>query len=160
MPSPGALKRLRVDALLEIDWTVMNVESNEQLVSELSAAAESAGLTMTVTAPGHIEGEIESIRAKWFLGKRTVRYRMGCDLDPESHTVTFRESLLEKVIGMAPPTFSVQKTTQKGTRVVSERKDKSIGGGGTVSYGNLREEFERIVTAAGWRFEFQPGRVP
>ncbi len=138
----------------------MNVESNEQLVSELWAAAKSAGLSMTATTPGHLEGEIESIRAKWFLGKRTVRYRMSCEIDQGSHVVTFRESMLEKVIGMAPPTFSVEKTSQKGTRVGIERKDLSVGGGGTVSYGSLREEFERIVTAAGWRFAFQPIRMP
>ena len=136
------------------------METNEQLVSELSGAAKSAGLAMTTSTPAHIEGTVESIRAKWFLGKRTVRYRMRCDLDQASHTLTFRESMLEKVIGMAPPTFSMEKTTQKGTRVGIERKDVAVGGGGTVSYGNLREEFERIVTAAGWRFEFQPGRAP
>ena len=136
------------------------METNEQLVSELSAAAKSAGLAMTAATSAHLAGEVESIRAKWFLGKRTVRYRMSCDLDQASHTLTFRESMLEKVIGLAPPTFSVEKTTQKGTRVGIERKDVSVGGGGTVRYGSLRDEFERITTAAEWRFEFQAGRAP
>ncbi len=137
------------------DWTVMDMESNEQLGSQLSAAAKSAGLSIAASAPGHIEGEVESIRAKWFLGKRTARYRMSCSLDEATHTVAFHESLTERTIGMAPPTFSVEKTTQRATQVAIERKDVSVGGGGSVSYGSLRDEVERIVTAAGWKFELK-----
>lgn len=131
------------------------MESSEQLVSELSAAAKSAGLSVAATAPGHIDGEVESIRAKWFLGKRTVRYRMSCSLDEATQTVAFHESLVERTVGMAPPTFSVEKTSQKGSCVDIERKDMSVGGGGAVSYGSLRQEVQRIATAAGWKFELR-----
>lgn len=124
------------------------------LEGDIRHAAAAAGLTVKGD-DGRLEGEVESIRAKWFLGKRTVRYRMSCSLDEATRTVTFHESLVERTIGMAPPTFSVEKTTQKGSRVGIERKDMSIGGGGAVSYGSVREEVERIATAAGWKFELK-----
>jgi hypothetical protein len=128
--------------------------SATELAGEIRKTATVAGLAVTGD-DNRLEGEVESIRAKWFLGKRTVQYRMSCRLDEATHTVAFHESLVERTVGMAPPTFSVEKTTQKGTRVDIERKDVSAGGGGTVSYGGLRDEVERLVTAAGWTFELK-----
>lgn len=128
--------------------------SAAELAGDIRNAAEVAGLTVTGDG-GRIEGEVESIRAKWFLGKRTVRYRMSCSLDEATQTVAFHESLVERTTGMAPPTFSVAKTSQKGSRVDIERKDVSVGGGGAVGYGSLREEAERIAETAGWKFELR-----
>jgi hypothetical protein len=86
---------------------------------------------------------------------------MSCDLDEAAGTATFRESLVERTNGMPPPSFSMEKTSQRGSKVQIERKDVAVGGGGgQVSFGALRGEFERIVSAAGWRFNFQPLRVP
>ncbi|MBI3743538.1 MAG: hypothetical protein HY261_04545 [Chloroflexi bacterium] len=137
-----------------------NPSPPEQLSERLAAAATSAGLELVAAAPGRVEGEVESIRAKWLLGKRTVRYRMACTLDENTRTATFRESLVERTSGIAPPTFSFQKTSQKRTRVQVERRDVSVGGGGVVSFGALRQRFEQIVREAGWRFELQARRLP
>ncbi len=128
--------------------------SGPEVASDIRQAATATGLVVRGD-DAHIEGEVESIRAKWFLGKRTVQYRMSCGIDEPTRTVLFHESMVERTTGMAPPTFSVETTSQKGTRVDIDRKDVSTGGRGTVSYGRLRAEIERVVTAAGWKFDLK-----
>jgi hypothetical protein len=38
--------------------------------------------------------------------------------------------------------------------------DRSVGGGGTLEYGRLREAMEAAVRDAGWQFAFEAGRNP
>ena len=64
-----------------------------ELAAEIRKVATVAGLAVTGD-DNRLEGEVESIRTRWFLGKRTVHYRMSCRLDEATHTVAFHESLL------------------------------------------------------------------
>ncbi len=103
---------------------------------------------------------MKSIRAKWLLGARTVTYRMSCRLDDAERTVHFREAIVETSWGIPPPTFSTEKTVVKGWERSGERADRSVGGGGTIDYGQVRETLKQMVSAAGWQFHLEGGRAP
>jgi hypothetical protein len=138
---------------------MQDVPSKSDLLQNLKSRAAALGLSVGGDAHA-LTGEIESIGAKWLLGGRKVVYRMSCRLDEAQRAVRFRESVNEKTWGMPPPTLSVEKTSVKGWERSGARTDKSVGGGGTVDYGRVREELKRAVTDAGWRFELEGGRAP
>jgi hypothetical protein len=130
------------------------------LLAGLKAKAASLGLNVTDKGSDGFAGTVKSIRAKWWLGARSVTYQMSCRLDDAGHTVQFREAITETNWGMAPPTFSTEKTVIKGWERSGERTDRSVGGGGTIDYGRVREEFKQTVSAAGWQFHLEGGRIP
>lgn len=76
-------------------------------------------------------------------------------LDPASHEAHFRESAVESSWGLPPPSYTVQTTSQYGSRVKATRVDKGVGGGGVLEFGKFRESFERAVQDAGWRFVYE-----
>ena len=95
-----------------------------------------------------------AITSKWFLGGRKVTDTVTCRLVPEAHEVHLREVAMETSWGMPPPTFTVETTTQSGTRVTSTRTDTSVGGGGRLEFGKFREELAKVTRDAGWTFVY------
>lgn len=130
------------------------------VVQELKRQATSLGLQLAEDSTGNLTGEKESIRAKWWLGGRSVKYRMSCRLREADHCVLFREIIAERSWGIPPPTASFEKTTVSGWRRSGERVDASIGGGGGIDYAQVRDALERASIAAGWNFVLEGGRLP
>jgi len=122
------------------------------LVDTLMGLATAAGATPSTPDRNCVEGKLTAISAKWLLGGRQVVHVFRATLDPDSHEVRFREAATEASWGLPPPTFKVQVTGQRGARVNQARTDTSVGGGGRLSYGQFREDVERAVQEAGWKF--------
>lgn len=62
---------------------------------------------------------------------------------------------MESSWGLPPPTFTVETTSQFGSRVNTTRTDKGVGGGGRLEFGKFRQDFERAVQDAGWKFVYE-----
>lgn len=127
--------------------------------ASVKSALAACGVAVT-DKDGGLAGEAEKILAKWWLGSRKVTYRMSCRFDEAARTVHFREVVLEKSWGMPPPTLSVEVTTTSGWTRSGSRTDTSPAGGGTLDYAQARNAAEKAVTAAGWTFNFEGGRMP
>lgn len=134
--------------------------THRDLVTELQKLAGTLGLTVQENAQQELTGELESIRAKWWLGGRKVTYRMSCRLSEPDHTVHFREAIIERSWGIPPPTLTVETTTQSGWQRSGKRHDVSPGGGGSLDYAQVRHAVQQAVTAAGWQFHFDGSRIP
>jgi hypothetical protein len=133
----------------------MNTLSQADLAARLSSIASSHGGTSSVRDDLTVTGKLTAIKAKWFLGGRKVTSNFTCTLDPAKHEAHFLESAVETSWGLPPPTFTVQTTTQYGTRVNKTRVDKGMGGGGRLEFGKFRESVEQVVKDAGWGFVFE-----
>jgi hypothetical protein len=133
--------------------------AGSELLADLGSKAVALGLTIQDDGTG-FSGAVKSIRAKWLLGARTVTYRMSCHLDEAGHAVRYREAVVESSWGLPPPTFTVERTTVTGWARSGERTDRSVGGGGTVDYGRVREALKQMATDAGWQFHLEGGRFP
>lgn len=59
---------------------------------------------------------------------------------------------MESSWGLPPPTFILETTSQLGSRVNTTRSESGVGGGGMLECGRFREDFERAVQDAGWKF--------
>jgi hypothetical protein len=128
--------------------------SQAELLSQLLAVATANTGTALSATDGTITGTLTAIKTKWILGGRKVTSNFRCMLDPATHEAHFRESAVESSWGLPPPTFTVETTSQFGSRVNTSRTDKGVGGGGTLEFGKFREEFERAVQDAGWKFVY------
>lgn len=133
--------------------------SSSDLLARLESITTAHGVTVNSKDDRALRGTQETIKSKWFLGGRKVTYRMSCELDDGSRTVRFREAVAESSWGVPPPTFTVETTTQRGTRVTESRTDRGVGGGGHLDYGSLREDFAREIGDDGWQFTVE-GRIP
>jgi hypothetical protein len=122
------------------------------LLDRLSEAVKAAGGTITSREAHALIGTLTAIQAKWLLGGRKVTSNIRCTLDSAKHEAHFRESAVESSWGLPPPTFTVQTTSQYGSRVKESRVDKSVGGGGRLEFGKFRESVEQAVKDAGWGF--------
>ena len=137
-----------------------DILSTQDLIAELKKQTTALGLKIRDDANQQLAGEVESIGAKWWLGGRKVTYRMSCRPTDADHTLHFREATVERSWGIPPPTLTVEKTTVSGWKRSGERKDISVGGGGTLDYARVRAAVEQAVTAAGWKFHLEGGRMP
>lgn len=137
-----------------------NALTQHELSGTLSKAIAALGLDVREDGQQGLSGEMESIGAKWWFGGRKVAYRMSCRLSEADHTVHFRESVVERSWGIPPPTLTVETTTVSGWKRSGERRDISVGGGGSLDYAKLRDAVEAATTAAGWKFHFEGGRGP
>ena len=135
--------------------TTASTLSQAELLSRLSAIATTHNGTALTAADGTITGTLTAIKAKWLLGGRKVTSNFTCNLDSANHAAHFRESAVESSWGLPPPSFTVQTTSQYGSRVNTTRTDTSVGGGGKLEFGKFREEVELAVKAAGWEFVFE-----
>ena len=131
-----------------------------ELLARLASIADAHGVKATSIDDRTLSGTQDAITSKWFLGGRKVVYRMTCQADEASRTVRFRDAVVVSSWGIPPPRLTVEKTTQQGTRVSESRTDRSVGGGGHLDYGGLREDIEKAVRTEGWQFVFEPGRLP
>ena len=127
------------------------------LLDRLTDAVKAAGGTITSRESRTLIGTLTAIKAKWLLGGRNVTSNFRCTLDPASHEAHFKESAVESSWGLPPPTFTIQTTSQFGSRVNTTRADTSVGGGGKLEFGKFREDFERAVKDAGWEFVYEVG---
>ncbi|MDO9297829.1 hypothetical protein [Bradyrhizobium sp.] len=134
--------------------------SEQDLLAALKARLGALGLTVHEDGQG-LTGEAQPIRSKWWLGARTVNYRMSCRPSQADRTVQFREAVIESSWGLPPPTATVEKTNLTGSKLSGQRNDVSAeGGGGTIDYARIRNAVEQAVVAAGWKFHLQGGRLP
>ena len=129
--------------------------SQAELLTTLVAVATANTGTALSATDGTITGTLTAIKAKWLLGGRKVTSKFRCTLDPATHEAHFRESAVENSWGLPPPTFTVETTSQFGSRVNTTRTDAGVGGGGTLECGKFREDFERAVQDAGWKFVYK-----
>lgn len=134
--------------------------SGVELSERLQQRARTEGLAVRADGPDGFRGEADVIRAKWFLGANKARYTMSCRLDEASHTVHFREAVKESSWGLPPPPFVSEKSSQRGTEVSISRKQVSVGGGGALEFGRLRENLNQLVGEAGWRFDHEATKMP
>ena len=134
--------------------------TKSHLLAGLRSKAAALGLSVEDNDGDGLAGKVKSIRAKWLLGARTVTYRMCCRLDDVAHTVHFREAIIETSWGIIPPTFTTTWTVIKDWARLGKRVDRSVGGGGTINCGQVREELKQTVSAAGWQFHLEGGRTP
>lgn len=137
-----------------------DILSENALINELQKKGSALGLILRGDAGHGLSGEMESIQAKWWLGGRKVTYRMSCRPTEQDHTIHFREAVVERSWGIPPPTLTVEKTTVSGWKRSGERKDVSVGGGGTLDYAKVRNAVETASVAAGWKFQLEGGRMP
>lgn len=130
------------------------------LLAALSARASALGLVVRQDPDGTLRGEKVAIKARWLLGGNRSTYSFSCRLDEAERTVTFRESVLDTSWGIAPPGFKIEATSQKGTTVTSTREERVVDGGGTLKFGEWREECAAAVNHAGWHFNHEALRAP
>jgi len=129
--------------------------SQAELLSTLLAVATANNGTAISATDGTVTGTLTAIKAKWILGGRKVTSNFRCTLDPATHEAHFRESAMESSWGLPPPAFTVETTSQFGSRVNTTRKDAGVGGGGRLEFGKFREDFEQAVQNAGWKFIYE-----
>jgi hypothetical protein len=129
-------------------------------MAELEREAAAVGLALRLDAPHRLGGEVQRIRSRWWLGGRSLVYRMSCRLTEADHTVHFREAVLESSWGIPPPTLVIEASTLSGWKRSGERREVSFGGGGAVDYAELRDVIARACSAAGWTFRLEGGRLP
>jgi hypothetical protein len=127
---------------------------------QIQQLVESHGFSHTSVSGHTITGEHTAILAKWFLGGRKVTCRFSVRFDDATNQAWFREVVTESSWGIPPPSLTVQKTSQHGSRMSESRTDRGIGGGGTLERGRLREALGQVVQGAGWQLTFEPGRMP
>lgn len=135
--------------------TQASAVSAGDLLATLSSLATTRDGGAATVKGDTITGSITAITAKWLLGGRKVTNSFRCTLDPATHEAHFQESTMEMSWGVPPPTFTVETSSQFGSRVNKTRHDTGVGGGGTLEFGRFREEFERAVEDAGWKFVFE-----
>lgn len=131
-----------------------------ELTVRLTTLATNEGVANAAASGGTISGQQDAIAAKWFLGGRRVTYKFSITLDEGTQQARFREASSESSWGIPPPAFTVEKSSQRGTRVSQSRTDTGVGGGGTLEYGRLRESVEQAVRDGGWQFVFEAGKLP
>ena len=134
--------------------------AKRDLLTDLEKKSQALGLNVHDDAQEGCHGEVEAISAKWWFGGRKVAYRMSCRLTESDHTVHFREASVERSWGIPPPTLTVQTTSTSGWKRNEKRTDVSVGGGGTLNYGQVRGALEQAAVAAGWNFHLEGGRMP
>jgi hypothetical protein len=125
------------------------------LLEAISEAVKSAGGTITHQDHQTVQGTLSAITSKWFLGGRKVTDSVTCRLVPGAHEVHLREVAHESSWGLPPPTLTIEKSTQAGTRVSSSRIDATMGaGGGRLEFGKFRDTVEQATRDAGWAFVY------
>jgi hypothetical protein len=137
-----------------------DVLDKADLLDRLRRQVEVLGLKRGDDGPHGVSGEVESIKSKWWFGGRKVTYRMSCALTDADHVAHFREVIFERSWGMPPPTLTFETTSISGTRLSGQRHDFSIGSGGTLDSGRVRQSIEQTVCAGGWSFRYESGRMP
>ncbi len=137
-----------------------DILTTQALLAKLKNEAATLGLKVHDGANQALDGEVEAIGAKWWLGGRKVNYRMSCRPAEAEHTLHFREAVSERSWGIPPPTLTVEKTTVSGWKRSGERSDVSVGGGGKLDYARVRNAVEKTVADAGWKFHLEGGRMP
>lgn len=136
------------------------VLAKRDLLAELERRSTALGLGVHDDAGEGCSGEVESIRAKWWFGGRKVTYHMSCRLTEADRTVHFREAAVERSWGIPPPTMTVETTSTSGWKRNEQRTDVSVGGGGSLNYGQVRQALEQATASAGWNFHLEGGRMP
>src|SRR5690349_2197160 len=118
--------------------------SKTALLAGLKSRAVALGLSVKDSSDG-LSGEMKAIRAKWLLGARTATYRMSYRLEEVGQTAHFREGIKETSWGLAPPSFTTERTAIEGGELSGKRTDRSAGGGGTIEFAKVREALAQTV---------------
>jgi hypothetical protein len=128
--------------------------AENDLLEQIANAVKAGGGTITSREDHAVQATLTAIKSKWFLGGRKVTDRVTCRLVPDAHEVHLREVATETSWGLPPPTFTLETTTQSGSRVTSTRADQAIGGGGRLEFGKFRDAVEQASREAGWSFVY------
>jgi hypothetical protein len=126
----------------------------QTIINQLQAQGWSTKVQDTRIVATH-----QVIAFKWLLGRKTVRLDLECIFDAPNRSVEYRETVKESTLGIAPPSFSVTKYSQSGTKYSEKRTDVGVGGGGSMHYGEARDWVEKACLAAGFRFENKTGFI-
>jgi hypothetical protein len=137
-----------------------DILSKSQLMTALKSKTTALHIDLNEESEDRLNGHIEAIKSKWFLGGRKVDYRISVQLAEPERAVLFREAVFEKSWGVPPPTFSVEVETISGWKRSGQRKDVSVGGGGSMDYAQVREAVAQAAAEAGWQFRLEGGRLP
>ena len=135
--------------------TTTSMLSQAELLPKLLGVATANAGTAVTAKDGTSTGTLTAIPSKWLLGGRKVTSNFKCTLDSTNHEAHFRESAMESSWGLPPPTFTVETTSQFGSRVNATRTDTAVGGGGRLKFGKFREDFEQAVQDAGWKIIYE-----
>jgi len=135
------------------------VLTGAELLARIRERAGALGLAV-VTEGGVVTAEATVILTRWWLGRRSVRYRMSCRLDETARIVHFREMVVESAWGLPPPTWIAERTTIRGWRRFGRLSRRSAWGSGGMEYERVREAMQQIVSEAGWTFDLQAARIP
>lgn len=130
----------------------------EDLVADLALRLRDLGVTTERTASGGLTGRRTYIDARWLLGRREIAYRTSCELSAHERIVRFREAIVARDCGLAPPILWREKTWVAGWRRSGRRTVSSAGAEAAVDYVAVRRSIEAATQAAGWTFAFEGGR--
>jgi hypothetical protein len=135
--------------------------AKKDLAAALKAKVQSLGLRVTEENADGFKAEQENILIKWLLGQKKVLYRMSVRFAEPEHQTDFREMVKERSWGLLPPTFTVEKTSQRGVELSGTHEEHAmVGGGGKVDFGKVREALKKAIADAGWGFHYEAGRAP
>src|SRR5450830_1935461 len=95
-----------------------------ELLARLASVADAHGVKATSIDDRTLSGTQEAITSEGCLGGRRVCHRMTCQADEASRTVRFRQAIVESSWGIPPPSLTVEKTTQQGTRGSESRTER------------------------------------
>ena len=128
--------------------------ADSDLLEKIAAVVKTEGGSISRQGTHALTGTLTAIQSKWFLGGRKVTDTVTCRLLPEAHEVHLREIAVEASWGLPPPTLTMEKTVQSGSRVTSTRVDQAIGGAGRLEFGRFRDAVAQATRDAGWAFVY------
>lgn len=125
----------------------------------LIAAARAAGFAVSA-ADAELTGVKQAVVARWLFGRRVAEHRFQLTLDAASRSMSLREAVYERSVGIRPPSWSFGVWRQRGTDYREDRIERGPWGGGTVDFGTLRDALRQVAEQTGWDFRYVPTEMP
>lgn len=127
----------------------------EAVLASVKREAERHGLHCRRHDHEGLDGEVETVQARWFFGERRHAYFLECRLDEAAHIVRFRETLRDTASGLPLPVVTAGIATAGGGQAAAGAVDSPPG---PLEYFRLRQALEQVVREAGWRPCFEIAR--
>lgn len=134
--------------------------TEDDLASDIVRRVNALGLTAAHAPDGELVGRRTVLDARWPLGRRTIAYRMSCNLNATEGTLRFREAMVGRSCGLPPPARWWETTWIAGWRRSGRLAVSSTAGAGEIDYAAMRREIKAAAEAAGWTFVMEGGRLP
>ncbi len=129
------------------------------LRDRLIEAARAAGFEVSAADAG-LTGTRQAIVARWLFGRRVAEHRFQLTLDAGSRSMSLREAVFERSVGVRPPSWSFGAWRQRGANYREDRIERGPWGGGAVDFGALRDTLRQVAERSGWGFRYAPTEVP